>query len=111
MAAIFYASSLSKVPGTEGISDVVLHVVGYGGLAITAVRATARGRWSGVTIRALGLAWLIATGYGATDEWHQSFTPGRSPEVRDAVNDGIGAAAALGLVGAWGIMRRNSHVL
>lgn len=111
MAAIFYQSSLSEVPGTEGLSDVYLHAFGYGGLALTTIRATAGGRWAGVTLRALILAWLITTGYGATDEWHQASTPGRTPEFRDVGNDAIGALAALGLVGAWGIMKRNSHVL
>ena len=111
MAAIFYQSSLSEVPVAEGVPDVYLHSVGYAGLALTTLRATAGGRWAGVTMRALVLAWLISTGYGATDEWHQAYTPGRTPEFRDARNDAIGAFVALGLVGAWGIMKRNSHVL
>ena len=111
MAAIFYESSLSEVPGTEGIPDTYLHTVGYAGLALTTLRATAGGRWSGVTLKAAMLAWVIATGYGATDEWHQSFIQGRSPELRDLGNDAIGAAVAVGVAGAWGIMKRNSHVL
>jgi VanZ family protein len=111
MAAIFYESSLSDVPGTDGIPDFYLHTIGYAGLALTTLRATARGRWTGVTVRAAILAWFITTAYGASDEWHQSFTDGRSPEIRDVRNDAIGALAAVGLAGAWGIMKRNSHVL
>ena len=64
-----------------------------------------------MTLRAAVLAWAITTAYGATDEWHQSFTPGRSPELRDVRNDAAGAFAAVGLAGAWGIMKRKSHVL
>jgi VanZ family protein len=111
MAAIFYESSLSVVPGTEGVPDFYLHAVGYAGLALTTLRAIAGGRWGGVTLRAVILAWLIATAYGASDEWHQSFTEGRTSELRDFGNDAIGALAAVSLAGAWGIMKRNSHVL
>jgi len=111
MAAIFYESSLSEVPGTEGISDTFLHTTGYALLALITLRATSGARWSGVTLKAIVLAWAITTAYGATDEWHQSFTPGRSPELRDLRNDAIGACLAVGAAGAWGIMKRNSHVL
>jgi VanZ family protein len=33
--------------------------------------------------------------YGVTDEFHQSFVPGRSPDIHDLRNDGIGAALAV----------------
>lgn len=33
--------------------------------------------------------------YGATDEFHQSFTPGREPTVRDVIFDTIGASLAI----------------
>jgi VanZ family protein len=111
MAAIFYQSSLSDVPGTDGIPDFYLHRIGYAGLALTTLRATAGGRWTGVTLSAAALAWFITTTYAVTDEWHQTFTQGRSAEIRDVGNDAVGALAAVGLAGAWGIMKRNSHVL
>ena len=104
MAAIYYASSLSTVPGTDGISDTLLHLAGYGGLSLVLLRALARGRWTGVTAVALVAAWTIATVYGATDEWHQMYTPGRHAEVRDLVNDAAGAVLALALAGACGRM-------
>jgi len=110
MAAIFYTSSLSDVPGTAGVSDTLLHTVGYGGLSLVTLRAVAGGRWSGVTAPALAIAWVIATAYGASDEWHQSYTEGRASEVRDVVNDAVGALVALGAAGAWGIMRRVPRV-
>lgn len=37
--------------------------------------------------------------YGLTDEYHQSFTPGREPKVRDVVIDGGGGALAW--LGIW----------
>ena len=111
MAAIFYESSLSEVPVAEGIPDTFLHAAGYALLALVTLRATARARWSGVTLKAVVLEWAITTAYGASDEWHQSFTPWRSPELRDIRNDAIGALVAVGAAGAWGIMKRKSHVL
>jgi hypothetical protein len=33
--------------------------------------------------------------YGITDEYHQSFVPGRSPDIMDLRNDTIGAALAM----------------
>lgn len=47
-------------------------------------------RWSGILF-----AWILATGWGILDEFHQSFVPGRSASTGDAVADGLGA-----LVGA-----------
>jgi VanZ family protein len=107
MAAIFYASSLSVLPSGVGvIPDTVLHGAVYAGLALVSLRAVASGRWAGVTGATLAMAWAIATGYGATDEWHQMHVPGRSAEMRDLANDALGAAVAIGLAGAWRIARR-----
>ncbi|MFZ2452036.1 MAG: VanZ family protein [Methylovulum miyakonense] len=33
--------------------------------------------------------------YGASDEWHQSFVPGRSPDVLDWLADTLGAVLAV----------------
>jgi len=104
MAGIFYLSSLSTVPGLGGMTDTWLHGAGYAGLSLTFVRAFARGAWRGVTRSAVFAAWLCATAYGATDEWHQMYTPGRTAELRDLRNDAVGAALALSVAWAWGRM-------
>ncbi|OIK13167.1 hypothetical protein BIV60_14555 [Bacillus sp. MUM 116] len=36
-------------------------------------------------------AWLVAFLYAMTDEWHQSFMPGRMASVKDVLIDGSGA--------------------
>lgn len=36
--------------------------------------------------------------YGLSDEFHQSFVPGRMPDVNDLVRDIFGGALALGLI-------------
>ncbi len=39
----------------------------------------------------LALAWVSATFYAVTDEWHQIFVPGRVGSLRDVVLDSAGA--------------------
>jgi VanZ family protein len=46
----------------------------------------------------IGTALLVATLYGATDEFHQTFVPSRGASVHDVVIDACGAAVALGIV-------------
>jgi VanZ family protein len=106
MGAIFWLSSLSHPPSPPGVSDKWLHTLAYAGLAVVALRATSGGRWSGVTRGALAAAWLMTVSYGVSDEWHQAFTPGRTPDVVDVAADAIGALAGTGSLGAWSIIRR-----
>ena len=104
MAAIFYVSSLSDVSLPGGVSDVSLHSLAYLGLAVVVVRALAGGVprriGPGVVLGAL----LITVAYGASDEVHQMFVPGRSAEWRDLLADAAGAL--IGTIGcwAWGIL-------
>jgi VanZ family protein len=55
-------------------------------------------------------AWAWAAGawlaFAASDEFHQVFTKGREPTVRDVAIDGIGIVAAL-VVGRWWLARRS----
>jgi VanZ family protein len=68
------------------------HAIGYGLLATAfyiALRFAPKYRW---------LAWLLAIMYSATDEFHQSFVPGRHPSLVDIlVFDNFGALIALWL--------------
>jgi VanZ family protein len=98
MALIFAASSrpdTSAVPSAN--FDKVVHLAVYALLGALILRALAGGRRSGVTWSAVLLSVIIATLYGITDEWHQSFVPSRTPDAMDVVADLIGAA--VGAVG------------
>jgi len=97
MAAIFFLSSESDPAPqvTARVWDKALHCVEYGGLALLLCRALLG---EGIGWAAALVVALVATSaYGASDEWHQSFTPGRSSDVRDWMADSLGAA--IGLVG------------
>jgi VanZ family protein len=99
MAAIFAASSLSTKPDLPGgLSDSTGHFIGYTLLGALAIRGFAQGRWRGVTGRSAWQAVVMSSLYGVTDEFHQSFVPGRSPSVEDWCVDTLGALTAVVLV-------------
>ncbi len=112
MAIIFVASSIPELgPLPGGVDDKSGHTIGYGILGGLLLRAFAGGRLSGVTWRRAAAVIMLATIYGVSDELHQWFVPGRSPDVLDVVADFVGAtvvvllAAAVVAVGrAWGIL-------
>ena len=102
MVLIFVLSSMSglaRLPG--GVDDSVAHALEYAVLAALLLRGLAGARWRGVRVRAAGMAVLLATLYGGTDEVHQRFVPGRTAELTDLVADALGAAVAAGLIWAW----------
>jgi VanZ family protein len=103
MAVIYYGAALTVTPGLAArLSDTLLHMAVYAGLSIITLRATAGGKWSGVTARSLVLALAIATLHGMSVEVEQMFVPQRFAEWRDVGNDVIGAAAGLAAAWAWG---------
>lgn len=107
MALIFALSAMSSPPSPGPINDKVLHFGFYGGLAAVTLRATAGGRLAGLTGPAMAAAWAIATLYGVSDEFHQRFVPYRSSDLADLVADSLGAAVAVGVLGASGIIARS----
>jgi len=107
MAAIFVYSSIPYLRSTPlDVSDHTGHFVGYALLAALLLRALSRAQWSRVTAASAMAAWLLSSAYGASDEWHQSFVPGRTPTVDDWVADTLGAAVAVAAVWAAAAVRR-----
>ena len=69
-------------------SDKLGHFVLY--LALGGLLA--RGRWaSGIEVRHTVLL-AVGWAYAALDEWHQSFVPGRTPDIADWLADVAGVA-------------------
>jgi len=90
MAGIFVASAQPTVSLPRlGDSDKVLHFAAYAGLGGLLAYGGAPA--------ALGPLPLIAIGsmYGASDEVHQSFVPGRTPDLLDWVADTLGVIAVV----------------
>lgn len=66
------------------------HAIGYGLLALSYLFMF---KWD---IKRYWLAWLLTVLYSATDEFHQSFVPGRHAAITDVlIFDNLGAIIAL----------------
>ena len=79
----------SAVPHQLAPYDKVVHFSIYGLFALFLNRdfSQVTSRW-----RAAFIAIALAVGFGAADEWHQAFIPGRSADPADWRADSIGAA-------------------
>ncbi len=99
MAAIFFFSSLpsTDIPNFGGFDFSVKklgHMLGYALLAqayLYGLRFQFRNR-SNLFIL---IAWLLTIVYAFTDEFHQSFTPGRNSTIMDAGIDSLGSLIGL----------------
>ena len=69
------------------------------------LRGLARARWAGVRARTGFGAVVLTILYGASDELHQGFVPGRTPEAADLAVAAIAATAIVGVSWAWSIIR------
>ena len=78
--------------------DKAAHFGVFGLLATLVGRP--RGSWP------VWLAVAVVSLFGATDELHQSFTPGRSMDYHDWIADTLGALLAVTLYARWGWYRR-----
>lgn len=109
MAVIFGFSSTPSVELPNfGLLDLVVkkgaHMLGYGLLALAF--------WYGLRFekRLCWLALLFAVLYAISDEFHQSFVPGRHPSWVDVLLfDGGGSAILLGLANGWRDRKRSTH--
>lgn len=111
MGFIFYLSSLPSIPYLSGgwnteLRDIAGHFTVYAVLAVLWERALA---WAGVE-RATRWAFAIAVIYSFTDEFHQSFVPGRSPDFFDIATDAAGAAFGLWLMSRVQIRRARTRL-
>lgn len=106
MGVIFALSHQPTLPYPPSFNAMVISTMGHVGVyaILTALLwwalglAALPGGWRSV------LAVAIAALYGVTDEWHQSFVPGRMPDVRDIIADTFGAILAI-LVIRWLVRR------
>ena len=108
MAVIYAGSSVSHLPDLpSGVSDKMAHFSEYAVLGLLLARALAGPRWLSITLPYVAGALILAALYGASDEFHQWFVPGRDADLRDLAADALGACASTGALWAWGIIRRN----
>ena len=81
-------------------SDKIIHACVWATLAgLVAAGAVARGVRARVLIP---VAIVLATAYGAVDEWHQSHVPGRDSSFSDLLADLTGAVVGASVVAGPG---------
>ena len=106
MSLLWWSSSRQPKPSAPSMVRALLHngmhVVAYACLAAAFWVALSRApvearRWW----RTRG-AWAFAVLYGAVDELHQSYVPGRTSSVTDLMTDAFGAAFAVVLL-RWAV--------
>jgi len=112
-SGIWLLSSMSEV-GSESDS-LVLAILGnaahaplFGilGLWLAALVLREEGGWARVTPGACLFVLGFVGLYGALDEWHQSFVPGRKSSPLDLVTDLVGGACVLWIVAYLGAPSR-----
>jgi len=102
MSVIFIASG---TPGEDlpefGIIDFFVkkggHMVGYALLAVSFFMALYAGNGQKTT-RTTVLALVLSVLYAVSDEYHQSFVPGRSAAASDVCIDTVGMMAGLAVL-------------
>ena len=92
----FMSSQPITIPGPSFLlKDKVLHGIAFGLMAWLAWRAFRL--WPNIE-RTFRWAWYYTATYGALDEWHQSYVPGRFSDVGDWIADALGAALCLSIL-------------
>ena len=95
---IFLVSHQQEPPGAvviDLVSDYILHFAAYGVLGLCLAWGATQGLRQRLSGRMALLMILIGMLYGASDEWHQSFVPGRTTSFSDWAADSLGAAASI----------------
>jgi VanZ family protein len=93
---IFFLSAQPVLPKTGPSiphADKLAHLVMYAILGFLTTRALRRAHNLPLQT-AIPLAILIGALYGASDEWHQSFIPPRTPDMADWIADVTGTTLA-----------------
>jgi VanZ family protein len=103
MTVIFVVSAQPSLPSAPARWDTLLkkamHALAYGTLAWLYLRAL-RGSFpetSWLRVASWGLAFV----YALSDEYHQTFVPGRNGTLMDVTIDGLGAGGAMLLDWWW----------
>jgi hypothetical protein len=99
---IFYFSSRRDIalPGAIPSADKIAHLLEYTILGWVWTRAMRweRPQWTDLAFVVSAL--IFASVYGTSDEWHQSYVPGRVTEVYDVVADAFGGTLG-GICDVW----------
>jgi len=98
-ALVFYLSSLPswKIKAVSSIPDYLLHFAEYMVLAWLSIRFAKNIGKGTVNGKTYTLTIIILALFAISDEWHQSFVPGRFASVLDFIADLAGILAGVGI--------------
>jgi VanZ family protein len=99
LAVVFVLSSLTRVPGAEYVWDKLLHSLGYAAISTLALRAF-HGGFEAPRLKPSFGAFLFMLLWFVSDEWHQSFVPGRDASALDVAADVVGFGIAMAFFAA-----------
>ena len=110
MALIFVLSAQPQLPhAPSSLADLLIkklgHMAEYAILVLLlrrAMMARAARLWP------QWMAWLLAILYAVSDEYHQTFVPGRNGQLLDVIIDAVGASLAA--IGAWLAVRGQDEI-
>ena len=94
---IFFFSSLPLIILPSNIIglDKLLHIIAYAGLGFLSYQVLVNYRNGERTFLLIIITFIFSLCYGISDEFHQSFVPGREPDVYDVIADGIGSSIGI----------------
>ena len=114
MILIFAVSSRPLPAYVSVLPDWSTHSAAFAALSILCCRALAGGLGPALRRGDAVLAVVLSVVYGVSDEYHQSFVPGRTATAWDVAKDAVGA-----VMGAWlyarvivprfGLQHREAH--
>jgi VanZ family protein len=109
---IFVLSPLSHPPMAPAWEllhlDKLYHILAYGGLTFLLIRALSLSYATRPSTSLALWAVILAIVYGASDEFHQAFTPDRMVSVYDLLADAMGSSV---VASVWLRLRRRRPVL
>ena len=108
-AGIFILSSFSTLPmpPTPLISpDKLAHFIVFGALAFYTCFWFEEEEWKRKPLRTGIIVFLLLSIYGASDEFHQYFVPGRQVSFWDWVADSLGAVGGIGVFWAFVMVKK-----
>ncbi len=102
---IFLQSHNPSPPGADLAPDYVLHFLAYGalfGAILFGISGGIKPVWKGFfSLRQTAVAVIFSILYGFSDEWHQSYIPGRDSSWSDIAADSLGAIIIAILLIVW----------
>lgn len=100
---IFFLSSIPSLNSGLGIWDFILrkiaHVTEFAILTVLLIRGLYRTWPAAARKKLIAIAGSLSFLYAVSDEFHQSFVPGRTPSFHDVMIDSIGIVVIVYL--AW----------